>query len=138
MKFDKNKFPSCFPENIPPVDSEYQNIKENVYRICKWGKIDIKAFMPTFVEDRMGWGKKYDKGSCGYYALSLYGDVNYLEKMLRNFFRYTPEAIIAVGKIVAKYGPSSREYDPNKKAGKSHINWWLHKDAAPHEEFSRY
>ena len=137
MSFDKKLFPTCFPKHVPPERAKCQNIEEKVYRVCKWGKVEPKAFLPTYIETVLELrpiGREGEENEESYYAMSVYGgNLKRLKKMKDNFMRWYPEVKLACGSVLGEYGPSFYEKRMNTKV--FHVDWWLYKKRLPYEKF---
>lgn len=134
----KKKFPSYFPVELLPEGAKEQELE--VYRICKWGKIEPKAFLTTYEEYQMHPGLKEadnDKPQdIGSYSLSCYQAEKDAIKRLNFFTKYEPKAILAKGITTPSYGPSQLTKErERRKSYKSHVDWWLYEGATPHVSF---
>jgi len=144
VKKDKG-FPNCFPtdfrEKILPKGAAEQKLE--VYRVCKWGRIERQAFLSTYEETELGLrppkrgdNKAIEKwrNNPGTYSTSC--NVEYYEacRVLDLFMRNYPEPIISKGEIQPDLGPSQLTKERGGEDN-SHVDWWIYKDTEPHMSF---
>lgn len=134
----KNKFPSYFPIELLPDGAKEQELE--VYRVCKWGKVEANAFLTTYEEYRMNPGLKEagndESQDIGDYSLSCYQAKKDAIKRLHFFTKHNPQAILAKGITTPSYGPSQLTIErERRKHDKSHVDWWLYEGATPHLSF---
>ena len=136
----KKLFHNCFPADIVSTirDIGYEEEIE-VYRICRWGKIDKQAFLSTYEEYKQGLinlRDGIDENNVGSFSTSTFektNDTRRYYKYASNSCRY-PKAIIVKLKTLKHLGLLQRTKEREKTSYKSHIDWWLYENAAPHEE----
>ena len=134
----KKKFPSYFPVELLPIGAKEQELE--VYRVCKWGKVEAAAFLTSYEEYLRNPGlKEFDADKSqdiGNYSLSCYQGTKDAIRSLHCFTRHEPRAILSKGVTTPAYGPSQLTIDREKrKNGKSHVDWWLYEGATPHLSF---
>lgn len=134
----KKKFPSYFPIDLLPKGAKEEELE--VYRVCKWGKVEPRAFLNSYEERIYNNALKefdaFDLQDIGNYSLSCFEDLKDANKSLKFFTRKEPAAILAFGTTTKSYGPCQRTKDREKrKNGKSHVDWWLYEGATPHLSF---
>lgn len=138
-----NQFPDCFPSNftqdiLPP---NIQPGKIAVYRICKYGKIDRKAFLSTFEEVELklrppsrNWSKFLEDPST--YSTSCNTDMNEILGVLDSLQGYHPQAFLCEGIADSAFGPVQRTCE-RKQCSYGHVDWWLFKNCDPSPNFHR-
>lgn len=123
----KSKFPAYFPLDQLPEGAKEEAI--HVYRICKWGKIEARAFRTSYEEqihERMQL-KEMNESSPDIDACSVscFEKINDARRMLKFFSKNYPQPVIAEGSTAILYGLSQRTKD-RKRNAKSHVDWWTY------------
>jgi len=135
----KKKFPKYFPVNKLPVGVKEQNIE--VYRMCKWGLVERKAFYSNYEEAEIlgmklkGYSHEHYLSDIDKHSVSSFEKQEDAKSRLKLFTRHKPKCIIAKGITSANCGPSQRTSE-RKKCKDSHIDWWIYENAEPHLHFS--
>lgn len=133
----KAKFPSYFPIDELPEGAKEQELK--VYRVCKWGKIEHRAFLTTYEEklylncDLKGMELEPDLDDC---SMSCYEALKDAQRRLDYFTEKEPASILSQGVTEGAYGLSQQTRQRKKVRLKSHVDWWLYKDVDVHYDFS--
>lgn len=133
----RTKFPSYFPIEKLPDGAKEQDIE--VYRICKWGRVEQKAFLTSYEERRqLNQHLKEFEGEPDIDELSMscYEKLTDAQKRLAYFSKIEPKSILAKGTTDGAYGPSQRTRERKPKVRpKSHVDWWLYANADVHNTF---
>lgn len=136
----KKKFPSYFPiDNLPEGAKEAEI---GVYRVCKTGKIEPDSFLTTYEENKkFGWKPKEadpdhpDIDDCSMSCFEQRKDANKLIKFFNKKNNSNPTCILSYGTTNPTFGLVQRTRERNPKR-RSHVDWWLYKDANPYTCFS--
>lgn len=132
MKLDelRAKYPPGFPVEDLPEGAREERI--GVYRICRSGKVEAASFLPTYLNElsmtKENLGEEHD---IGYYSLSTFFKENDARRALKFFRGKQPCAILSIGCTEPVFGLCQRTKE-RKKNAKSHVDWWLYQNAAPH------
>lgn len=126
-------FPDYFARFELPAGAHAENIV--VYRACKTGQCDCNSFLPSFEENGCVYLEGDDPKDPGVYSLSTYEKPNDIKRFVKLTSEYGKPYKIAVGETVPKYGLVQRTKERKKKA-KSHVDWWLYRDAKPYNSFT--
>lgn len=142
-------FPEDYPSNLKDKiieDGGAENAFDCVYRVARSGIINRDAFLSSFQEHKFGIVQHRDialmlqQGQCniGAYSTSCFEDKNQANKVLQMIKKYSDGPILLKGKIVPDSGLSMRTADSKskRKAGSSHIDWWIYSDFDPSGDFS--
>lgn len=126
----RKKFPPNFPVELLPDGAKEEEI--NVYRVCRTGKVESASFLPTYL-DELAMTKENDnqEHEIGFYSMSTYAKEGDAKRALKFFRGKQPKAVLAYGCTKPVCGPCQRTKE-RKKNAKSHVDWWLYKDAMPH------
>ena len=135
------RFPDCFPPNFAE-DILPKNIKPasiEVFRVCKYGKIDKQAFLSTFEEVQLGLrppGLKWNSRlkDPGTYATSCSTDLEQVIGVMDVLQGYHPKAFLCAGVASSELGPVQRTSERKENAG-GHVDWWLFKGSDPSPSF---
>lgn len=128
----EKKFPDYFNRFTLPEGAHEESII--VYRACKSGKCDKVSFTPSFEENYMVKNPLIDENDPGNYSLSTYEKPKDVKRFTRMTSDFSVPYTIAIGITHPRHGLVQRTKE--RTGGKSsHVDWWLYKDAAPHEEF---
>lgn len=133
----KEKFPQDFPVDKLPDGAEEKSI--SVYRICRSGAVEPASFLPTYL-DEISKVKEHDDEDIdiGYYSLSTFEDEKDARKKLKFFRGKQPHAILSKGVTDPSCGPCQRTRErKSSKHVRSHVDWWLYRDATPHIFFEK-
>lgn len=132
------KFPDCFPPNfekmLPYGACEYEI---NVYRVCRLGIIDKKAFLSNYelyLQEEYELRDIKDLADVGIYSTSCYekkGEINNFLKCIR---KYHDRPIVAKGTTKSICGITQRTRERTGKKN-SHVDWWLYKNSNPEKFF---
>ena len=134
-------FPDCFPpdfqETLLPKD--LIPVKIMVYRVCKYDKIDKRAFYSTFEEverglcpRKMRWEKLLKKPET--YSTSCTETLEAALGVLDCIQAHKPVAFLIRGEADSELGPVR----PNApETFTDHVHWWLYRDADPSGDFFR-
>lgn len=130
-------FPSFFKNINLPTGAKQQDIQ--VYRFCKWGKIEKKAFLSTYEEVKEGLTsiKDFDINTKdpGDYSTSCFEKKRDVKRMKKLFSRKNPKVIIAKGYTEGTCGPCQRTKERNPNLRNSHVDWWIYEGSNPEEYF---
>lgn len=136
-------FPDCFPPDFTDeiLPKDMPQLTMQVYRVCKWGTIDRNAFLSSYEETIKGlrpkgrsWQRDLKKPST--YSTSCSSDIESIQGTLKCLQLYNPPAFIMEGEASFELGPLRKTPGPDGKE-KTHIDWWLYKDADPSGQFQR-
>lgn len=133
----KKVFPVFFPKDIIPKEAAHR--EEDVFRVCRFGKIEKDAFISTYEEvfiRKILEVKDLDKNDPGTYSTSVFKKRRDAKGIFNCIARHEPCAIVAFGKINPEHGPMqvTKERTGQKN---SHIDWWLYDQADPSSEFEK-
>ena len=132
------KFPNYFPIGQLPVGAKEQNIE--VYRMCKWGIVERKAFFSNYEEavflgiELKGYSHENYLLDIDKHSVSSFEKQEDAKSRLKLFTRHKPACIIAKGITDASCRPSQRTAE-RKKCRDSHVDWWIYETAHPHMHF---
>lgn len=130
----QKKFPSVFPQNVPPKEAKEESIE--VYRLCTTGAVEPESFLPTYLETKRL--KEFDASDPGGYSLSSFETEKDALTIFSLIGKHYPKPILAKGTTDPSCGVTQRTRDRIKrKSLKSHVDWWLYEDAAPHVFFQK-
>lgn len=129
-------FPSFIRKEIIPTEAREQNIE--VYRVCKWGKIESKAFLSTYEEREMKLCpyRDLDLSDPSTYSTSCYEK----KKDIKRYFKlmskkHEPLSILTKGLTKDCCGVSQRTSERIPTQKDSHVDWWLYINSKPEEHF---
>lgn len=125
-------FPEYFSQfELPELVREE---KLQVYRACKSGMCDAISFIPTYEERGYKIYEGEDSRDPGLYSLSTFENPVHIKRFAALTSEMQIPYRIAIGITEPKWGvvQPTRE---RKARAKSHVDWWLYKDARPHESF---
>lgn len=137
------EFPDCFPPNFSKeiLPQGLPDMQIEVFRVCTVGTISREAFLSSYEEMSLGkkpfpqyWEQRKNKP--GSFSVScndsIQGGLNPLKCVRRPY----PKAFLMCGIASSVFGPMQRTADriPNY-TDKTHIDWWLYKDADPSPGF---
>ena len=131
IKIDKI-FPEYFNRFVLPEGAKEESIK--VYRACRSGMCDKDSFMPSFEESGYVLNPLADPLDPGNYSLSTYEKPTHIKRFANHISDMKVPYTIAIGYTASRHGVVQRTKERNRSA-KSHVDWWLYKDARPYEEF---
>ena len=133
---DKERLAKIFPDYFEkfelPEGAKEEEIQ--VYRACRSGKCDKESFLPTYEQNGYKLLFAADETDPGQYSLSTYEKPNHIKRFASMCSDMQVPYKIAIGVTNPKYGLVQRTRERKKGSG-SHVDWWLYKDATPHEEF---
>ena len=142
-----------FPEDYPfdlrekiIEDGGAENAFDCVYRVARSGIINRDAFLSSFQERKLGLVQHRDgflmsqqaNYDIGAYSTSCFEKKNRANKILQVIKKHSDGPVLLAGKIVPDSGLSMRTADSKskRKAGESHIDWWIYSDFDPSGDFS--
>lgn len=125
-------FPDYFQRFKLPDGAREELIK--VYRACRSGQCDKESFLPSFEENGCVINPLADSADPGQYSLSTFEKPNDVKRFAGVVSDMKIPYQIAVGETNPRHGLVQRTKERSKKRT-SHVDWWLYKDASPHEEF---
>lgn len=132
----REKYPPNFPVEALPEGAREERI--DVYRVCRSGDIEPASFLPTYLDElSMTKENSAAKHDIGYYSLSTFFNKNDAKRALKFFRGRQPHAILAIGYTEPSCGLCQRTKE-RKRNAKSHVDWWLYQDAAPHIFFREF
>lgn len=125
-------FPKYFDRFDLPMGAREEAIK--VYRACRSGKCDKDSFMSSFEENGFHLRPLSDPKDPGEYSLSSYEKPTHIKRYASLMSDMKVPYTIAIGYTEPRHGVVQRTKE-RKRIKSSHVDWWLYKDARPHEEF---
>ena len=125
-------FPDYFQRFKLPDGAREELIK--VYRACRSGQCDKESFLPSFEENGCVINPLADSADPGQYSLSTFEKPKDVKRFAGVVSDMKIPYQIAVGETNPRHGLVQRTKERSKKRT-SHVDWWLYKDASPHEEF---
>ena len=125
-------FPDYFQRFKLPDGAREELIK--VYRACRSGQCDKESFLPSFEENGCVINPLADSADPGQYSLSTFEKPKDVKRFAGVVSYMNIPYQIAVGETNPRHGLVQRTKERSKKRT-SHVDWWLYKDASPHEEF---
>ena len=125
-------FPDYFQRFKLPDGAREELIK--VYRACRSGQCDKESFLPSFEENGCVINPLADSADPGQYSLSTFEKPKDVKRFAGVVSDMKIPYQIAVGETNQRHGLVQRTKERSKKRT-SHVDWWLYKDASPHEEF---
>ena len=125
-------FPDYFQRFKLPDGAREELIK--VYRACRSGQCDKESFLPSFEENGCVINPLADSADPGQYSLSTFEKPKDVKRFAGVVSDMKIPYQIAVGETNSRHGLVQRTKERSKKRT-SHVDWWLYKDASPHEEF---
>ena len=125
-------FPDYFQRFKLPDGAREELIK--VYRACRSGQCDKESFLPSFEENGCVINPLADSADHGQYSLSTFEKPKDVKRFAGVVSDMKIPYQIAVGETNPRHGLVQRTKERSKKRT-SHVDWWLYKDASPHEEF---
>lgn len=126
-------FPDYFDKFDLPEGAHEEKIV--VYRACKTGQCDSESFLPSFEENGCQYLEGDDPKDPSVYSLSTFEKPNDIKRFAKFTSEYGKPYKIAVGETNPQFGLVQRTKERKKKA-KSHVDWWLYRDAKPYEAFT--
>lgn len=125
-------FPDYFQRFKLPDGAREESIK--VYRACRSGKCDKDSFLPSFEEKGYVLNPLVNPDDPGQYSLSTYEKPADVKRFASVMSDMKVPYRIAIGTTSPVHGLVQRTKERTKKKT-SHVDWWLYKDARPHEDF---
>lgn len=125
-------FPDYFKRFKLPEGAREQDIC--VYRACRSGKCDKDSFLPSFEEAGYVLNPTADPTDPSQYSLSTYEKPTHIKRFASMMSDMKVPYTIAKGVTMPEYGLSQRTSERKPKS-KSHVDWWLYKNATPYEAF---
>ena len=125
-------FPDYFQRFKLPDGAREELIK--VYRACRSGQCDKESFLPSCEENGCVINPLADSAVPGQYSLSTFEKPKDVKRFAGVVSDMKIPYQIAVGETNPRHGLVQRTKERSKKRT-SHVDWWLYKDASPHEEF---
>lgn len=111
-----------------------ENFNQKVYRVAKYGTIDMRTFYNTYdeykSENRLQYLiQKYSLNDIGTYSTSCHNSlvspkkyIKFLKSRLKELY---PNPKIIIGKTICGLSQLSIERDPNY-LDETHIDWWIY------------
>lgn len=131
-KIIEKVFPDYFDRFDLPEGAHEESIK--VYRACRSGKCDRDSFIPTFEQNGCKLKQGQEKDDPSVYSLSTFEKPNHIKMWASlNSDMHVPFKI-AIGYTDPRHGVVQRTRERKSKS-KSHVDWWLYRDAEPYMEF---
>jgi len=128
----EKKFPSYFNSFKMPEGAREESIE--VHRACKTQKAEEPSFLPSFEENSFQ-VLDGDPEELGNYSLSTYEKPKHVKRFAALDGHYQPPWKIAIGRTEPCCGLAQRTREREKWRKDSHVDWWLYKNACPHEHF---
>ncbi len=125
-------FPDYFERFSLPEGAHEEKIK--VYRACRSGKCDKLSFLPTFEEKGFRTLTSENELDPGEYSLSTFEKPNHIKRWADMTSDMQVPYKIAIGYTNPVHGVVQRTSERKAKS-RSHVDWWLYKDAEPYREF---
>ena len=138
-------YPDCFPPNIEELivaDGAGEN-RFRYYRVSRSGKIDRDAFLSSYEERIIRDQNIHDRDvekmdqitqkDIGLYSTSGFESRSRANNVLNLLRRHSDGPVLIVGETEPICGLSMKTKDSKsgRKSKRSHIDWWIYKDAQP-------
>lgn len=137
-----SEYPDIFPKNFESdiLPKEAKKFNRTVYRVMKSGVINRNEFISTFEEIQrkiIPPKKKIDLNDPSLYSTSCSEDRGDIEFVLKLMMKHNPRPIIVIGETDGECGPSQLTKERVLGKNDSHVDWWIFKDALPHNFFRK-
>lgn len=125
-------FPDYFEKFTLPEGAHEESIK--VYRACRSGRCDKLSFLPTYEQNGFKTTNVANELEPGEFSLSTFEKPNHIKRWANLDSDMKVPFKIAIGYTNPIHGVIQRTSERKPKS-KSHVDWWLYKDAEPYKEF---
>ncbi len=124
-----------FDSSKLPDNAKQQNIEE-VFRICKKGKIDAEAFHSTYEEGTHN--KDIDLNDPSTFSTSCFEKLKDAKRLFKCIKKWNPSPVIAKGHIAYDSGFSLCDKDRFMPKKGSHVDWWIFCGEHPENYFEEW
>ena len=124
-----------FDHSKLPANAKQQDIEE-VYRVCKKGKIDAEAFLSSYEEGLHN--KDMDLDDPSTFSTSCFEKLRDAKLLCKCIKKWNPSPVIAKGHIVYDSGFSLRDKDKAIPKKGSHVDWWIFDGEHPENYFEEW
>jgi hypothetical protein len=121
-------FPEYFCRFVMPEGAHEESIL--VYRACRTGKCDRESFLSSYEQNGFNISFGGDPTDPSEYSMSVFEKPNHIKRMANLVSDFKIPYVIAKGYTNPTYGLVQRTSERKSKQ-RSHIDWWLYKDATP-------